>query len=93
MSYIIVSYCSHHKGEIVKTATSKKAAMAHHDELAKTALHDLNIPRNSKATVIVMKKKDMIVRSAVSYGQDGKPLIDTHHDPLNLKMKAAAKKG
>lgn len=91
MSYNIISYCPHLTGEIIRTATNKKAAMAHHDALTKTALQDLNIPRNSRAMVVVMYKKDMIVRSNVSYGANGKPVIDTTLDPLNLKKKPAKK--
>lgn len=91
MSYSIVAYCAQHSADIVKTAKNKKSAMETHDAMAKTALHDLGVSKNSKATIIVMYKKDMIVRSAVSYGKDGKPFIETVHDPLNLKKKKAAK--
>lgn len=91
MSYSIIAFCSQHNAEITQKATSKKQAMAHHDTMAKTVLRDLGIPRNSKASIYVLHKKQVIVKSNISYGANGTPVIDTLIDPLNLKKGKGSK--
>ena len=89
MSYQIVASCVYHQGEIVNKATSKKAALALRDTMAKTVLKDLDIPRSGRASIFVLHKKNIIERTSVSYGDNGKPFIETR--AMNLGAKTAAK--
>lgn len=90
MKYTILAMSSHHAGDIENTATSKKQAIEIHDKMCKTVLHDLAIPTNGKATVLISTSKGCILKSNVSHGKTrNTPVIESRENPFGKSTAGA----